>query len=348
RQERRRRASQQDDEVEQVAEPFGPRQLLGTNQPEQQDHAARRAEGNDGQQVARATGREDVDEDERQRASDDRRQNQHRQDRDDGIEREQQPALEHHAVRRENRHDHQRHHPRRVQQRLAELREVETQPVHRRGHEQIEVLRQKGARDRRDDVGEHQDGDEGQQNEAKNFSGNQRAELFDRAQAAQDAKQHVEHEPPERATDQREQNELAAAAARALLANALQRRPPLGLEYVQQRRLLHRPRTSASSRTCAPPVSFRNSSSRLASPAWCWRRTSFTVPAAMILPCWMIAIWSHIASAISSVCVLISTVPPFSTNWRKMSLSSRAALGSSPTIGSSTTMHSGRWISALE
>src|SRR5216110_776600 len=30
-----------------------------------------------------------------------------------------------------------------------------------------------------------------------------------------------------------------------------------------------------------------------------------------------------------------------------MSFSRRAALGSSPTIGSSTTMHSGRWISAL-
>src|SRR5881628_148660 len=31
-----------------------------------------------------------------------------------------------------------------------------------------------------------------------------------------------------------------------------------------------------------------------------------------------------------------------------MFLSRRAALGSSPTIGSSTTMHSGRWIRALE
>jgi len=61
-----------------------------------------------------------------------------------------------------------------------------------------------------------------------------------------------------------------------------------------------------------------------------------------IFPCWMIAIWSHIASATSSVCVLINTVPPRSTNCRKMSFSRRAAFGSSPTIGSSTTMHSGR------
>ena len=72
------------------------------------------------------------------------------------------------------------------------------------------------------------------------------------------------------------------------------------------------------------------------------------VPAATILPCWMMPMRSHIASATSSVCVLISTVPPFSTNWRKMSFKTRAAFGSSPTIGSSTTMHSGRWIKALE
>ncbi len=57
---------------------------------------------------------------------------------------------------------------------------------------------------------------------------------------------------------------------------------------------------------------------------------------------------SHIASATSSVCVLISTVPPRVTNWRKMSFRRRAALGSRPTIGSSTTMYCGRWISALE
>ena len=62
----------------------------------------------------------------------------------------------------------------------------------------------------------------------------------------------------------------------------------------------------------------------------------------------MMATRSHIASATSSVWVLISTVPPRATNCRKMSFRRRAALGSSPTIGSSTTMHSGRWINALE
>ena len=57
---------------------------------------------------------------------------------------------------------------------------------------------------------------------------------------------------------------------------------------------------------------------------------------------------SHSASAISRVCVLISTVPPRLTKPRNRSLSSRAARGSRPTIGSSTTITSGRWISAEE
>ena len=58
------------------------------------------------------------------------------------------------------------------------------------------------------------------------------------------------------------------------------------------------------------------------------------------------AMRSHMTSAISIVCVLMSTVPPRVTNSRKSSLSRRALLGSSPTIGSSTTMTSGRWTSA--
>ena len=58
------------------------------------------------------------------------------------------------------------------------------------------------------------------------------------------------------------------------------------------------------------------------------------------------AIRSHITSAISIVCVLISTVPPRPTNCRSSSFSSLALLGSRPTIGSSTTMTSGRCTSA--
>ncbi len=71
------------------------------------------------------------------------------------------------------------------------------------------------------------------------------------------------------------------------------------------------------------------------------------VPCATIRPCCMMAIRSHIASATSSVCVLMSRVPPRSTNRRNRSLRSRAPLGSSPTIGSSTTITAGRCTRAL-
>src|SRR5207244_12643173 len=151
-----------------------------------------------------------------------------------------------------------------------------------------------------------------------------------------------EDSDPEPRGHEDQDEQLARAAARALLADPLQGGAPLRLEYAPQRWLggdphaaAPSPRTSASSRTWAPPVSFRNSSSRLASPARCWCRRSSTVPSATILPCWMMATRSHIASATSSVWVLMSTVPPRLTNWWKMSLRSRAAFGSSPTIGSS-------------
>src|SRR5262249_44918176 len=130
----------------------------------------------------------------------------------------------------------------------------------------------------------------GEQDQAEDLPRNERAQLLDRPQALQDPVQHAEHPRPERAADERQYDQLAGAAAGALFAQPLQRGAPLGLEHVRERRLLHLPSTSATSRTCAPPVSFRNSSSRLASPALCWRRTSSTVPAATILPCWMIAI----------------------------------------------------------
>src|SRR6266516_704177 len=229
-----------------------------------------------------------------------------------------------------------------MQQRFPELREIESQPVDRRRDEQIEVFGEEEARERRNDVREHENRDEREQDQAEDFSRDQRPQLLDRTQRLQDLVQDAKDAEPERPCDDRQDDELPGAAAGALFAQSLQRGPPFGLEHMRERRLLHRPSTSTSSRTWAPPVSFRKSSSRLASPAWCWRRTSLTVPAATVLPCCMIAIWSHIASATSSVCVLMSTVPPRPTNCRKMSLRSRAALGSRPTIGSSTTMHSGR------
>ena len=134
------------DEVEQVAESLGPRQLLGPNDAEQQDHAAGGAERDDGQQVARAPRGEDVHQDQRDHAhpitAGRIRNGTNARQR---HEPEQRTAVVDDAVRREDRHRHQRHHPRGVQQRLAELGEVEAQPVDRRGDEQVEVLRQEEA-----------------------------------------------------------------------------------------------------------------------------------------------------------------------------------------------------------
>src|SRR5216684_88839 len=215
-----------------------------------------------------------------------------------------------------------------------------------------DVLGEEEARQGGDDVRQDQDGDERQQDQAEQLARQQRSELLHAAEVLQNLVEHAEHAKPERYPNDCEDDQLPVAAAVPLLTEPLQRRAPLRLEHVPQRRLRHGasplPSTSASSRTCAPPVSFKNSSSRLASPTWCWCRRSATVPEATIRPCWMIAILSHIASATSRVWVLIRTVPPLPTNWRKMSFSNRAALGSRPTIGSSTTMHSGRWMSALE
>src|SRR5436190_5645113 len=344
RQERRCRAAQENEEVEQIAKSFGPSELFGSNDPEEEDHATRGAQRDDRQQIARATRWKDVYQHQRDRAAQHRRENQHRDDGENRVDGEQHATLVYDAVGRQDRHDHQRHHPRRMQQRLTQLGEIQPQPVHRRRDEQVEVLGEEEARERRDDVRQHQDGYEGKQNEPEDLARDERSQLFDSAEIAQDEKQHAEDACPERPSDNDQNDELAAAALGALFTQPLQRGPPFGLPHVGERRLLDHvpPNTSTRSRTWAPPVSLRNSSSRLASPAWCWRRTSLTVPAATVLPCWMIAIWSHIASATSSVCVLMSTVPPRSTNCRKMSLRSRAALGSRPTIGSSTTMHSGR------
>src|SRR5690348_4578985 len=277
-----------------------------------------------------------------ERRADHRREDEQRDHHQDREGREEPAAVVDHAVRGEQGHRHQRDHPRRVNRGLEQLREIEAQPVDGRRHQQIEVLGEEEAREGRNDVRQDQDRDEREQGEPEHLAGQEGAELFDAAEIAQNHVEDAEHAGPERESDGAEQDQLAAAPFRPLLPDPLEGGPPLGLEDVEQRRLIHLPSTSASSLACAPPVSLRNSSSRLASPAWCCFRMSSTVPSATIFPCWMIAIRSHIVSATSSVWVLMSTVPPRVTNWRKMSLSSRAALGSSPTIGSSTTITAGR------
>src|SRR5213594_3550358 len=237
------------------------------------------------------------------------------------------------------------------------LRQVDAQPVHGRRDQEVQVLRQEEARQGRDHIRQHENADEREEHDPEDLAGEQRPEVFHAAEVLEDPVEDGEYADPEGQPHEGQDEQLGRAPAGALFADPLQGGAPLGLEHPPERGLRHAarppsllppPSTSTKSRTCAPPVSFKNSSSRLASPARCCRRRSSTVPSATILPCWRIATRSHIASATSSVWVLMSTVPPRSTNWRKMSFSSRAALGSRPTMGSSTTMHCGRWMRALE
>jgi len=116
-----------------------------------------------------------------------------------------------------------------VQQRLAQLREVQAQPVHRRRDEQVEVLGEEEARQRGDDVRQHQDRYEGKQNQAEHLAGNERAQLLHRTQRLQDLVEDAEHTRPEQSADQCQDDELAAAAPGAFFAQPLQGGPPLGL-----------------------------------------------------------------------------------------------------------------------
>src|SRR5256885_15077842 len=85
-----------------------------------------------------------------------------------------------------------------------------------------------------------------------------------------------EHADPEGQPHEGQDEQLGRSPAGALFADPLQGGAPLGLEHPPERGLRHAarppslfppPSTSTKSRTCAPPVSFKNSSSRLASPA---------------------------------------------------------------------------------
>src|SRR5260370_29752130 len=136
-----------------------------------------------------------------------------------------------------------------MEQGLRELREIERQPVDRRRDEQVEVFGEEEARERRDDVREHENGDEGEQDQSQYLSRDQRPQLLHRAQAFQDLVQDAKDPEPERPRNDRQEDELPGAAARALLADPLPRGPPFGLEHVGKRRLFHLPSTSTSSRT---------------------------------------------------------------------------------------------------
>src|SRR5207247_10216057 len=93
------------------------------------------------------------------------------------------------------------------------------------------------------------------------------SQLLHAAEVLEDPIQHSVDEDPEREGDDREDDELAGAAARALLAGPLEHGAPLGLQHVPQRGLLHAPSTSTRARTAAPPASLRDSYAGVASEA---------------------------------------------------------------------------------
>src|SRR4029077_13119026 len=126
---------------------------------------------------------------------------------------------------------------------------VQPEPIHGRGDEQIEILREEEARERCDDVREYQDGYEGEQDQAENLAGNERSQLLDFPQIPQNQVQHAEDAGPERPADDDQDDELAAATLLPFLAQPLQRGAPLRRQHVRERRLLHAPRTSIKSRT---------------------------------------------------------------------------------------------------
>ena len=68
---------------------------------------------------------------------------------------------------------------------------------------------------------EHQDGYKGEEDQPEDLAGNQRTQLFDCAQGLENPIQDTEDTDPEGAADQREHNELPAAAVRALLTQPL-------------------------------------------------------------------------------------------------------------------------------
>src|SRR5262249_37140102 len=83
--------------------------------------------------------------------------------------------------------------------------------------------------------------------------------------------------------------------------DSIARGPDVRQEQIGKRdpRLLHQ--ISSISCNALPPVSFRNAAVRWSSPLPASRRTSSTVPCAMILPFRMMLSRSHISCATSSV-----------------------------------------------
>ena len=201
RQIRRGRRAQERDEVDERLQSLGARELFGTHEAEQQHDAGGRHHGDDAEDVLRASRGKRVHENDHDRRAGDSGDDQKGHKRRDRDERKHQPAPIHPAIRREDRHGHQRDHPAGVQHRLRELGRVERQPVHGRRHEQLEIFCEKEGRQCGNDVREQQDHEEADEHQPEHLSREQRSDLRRVAEHREHARQHEEHEAPEQQSD---------------------------------------------------------------------------------------------------------------------------------------------------
>jgi hypothetical protein len=119
---------------------------------------------------------------------------------------------------------------------LEQLRAIQTKPVHRRGDEQVEILREKEARKRRDDVRQEENRQKADEDDAEQLSGEKWSDLLNVSEVGEQAIQHAEDEAPEDDAQPREQRRPRNSSALAR-SRTRARRQPLGSEQVQQRRV---------------------------------------------------------------------------------------------------------------
>ncbi len=241
RQQRRRRRAQNRDELDQRAESLGAGELFGSHQAEQEHEPRCREHGDEAENVAGAAGGEDVHQQERGRRSDHAGNDEQRHEDAQRHQREQQPAVVHPPVGHEDRYRQERDHPARVQHRLDLLRPVHPQPVHRRRHDEIEVLCEEEGGQCRDDVRQEEDRQKSQQHHAQQLAGEERADLGDAGEVAEQLHEQREDHRPEGGAD-RQQHEQPQSAPLVTAGAARPRRQPLGREQQTNRRVGERRR----------------------------------------------------------------------------------------------------------
>ena len=243
------RSSELGDEIDQVAEPFRPGQLLGSHESKHQHHAADCPDRDQRQEVAGPPRREHVDQHQRNRGSDDCGQDEERDQGANHGQWKQPAAVVHDAVRRQDRYQQQGHHPRRMDQRFENLREIEPAPVHRGRHQHVEVFGQEEGRERCHQVGEQQDRSERQQQHAEDLAGQQAADFRRGAEILEHPVKDQKGAEPEGAPNDSEQNHPPGGLV-AALGHPGRHAPPfrehdLGDAGASGRGLSHRRRHSA-------------------------------------------------------------------------------------------------------